>query len=97
MIEDVKAELTEETPAQNQENDDTSKKQEEEKIEDPPKLRLQEDFSTWGTIKYRFYWFRYYHYYYADKLDKFLAAGCLWVIKIYFKLLGLADAGIEEE
>lgn len=60
-------------------------------IEDPPKLRQQEDFTTWGTVKYRFYLFRYYHYYYADKLDKFLAAGCLWIMRVYFRFLGFVE------
>lgn len=69
---------------------------EDEKLEslettDPPKIRPQEDFTTWGNVKYKFYLFRYYHYYYADKLDKYLAAGCLWIMRVYFRFLGLVE------
>lgn len=82
-------------------NSSENKKEEEEddekleaqvaEVSDPPKLRPQEDFTTWGTVKYRFYLFRYYHYYYADKLDKYLAAGCLWIMRVYFRFLGLVE------
>ncbi|XP_033227749.1 uncharacterized protein LOC117179768 [Belonocnema kinseyi] len=94
VFEDVNAELTEKTSAENKENENTSTTKDEEK-EEPPKLRPQEDFTTWGTIKYRFYWFRFYHFYYADQLDRYMAAGCLWIMRMYFKLMGLADAGPE--
>ena len=56
---------------------------------DLPKLRIQDDFTTWGTVKYYFYLFRYYHYYYADKLDKFLALICLKFMNLYLKLYGI--------
>ncbi|XP_043467787.1 uncharacterized protein LOC122502011 [Leptopilina heterotoma] len=77
--------------SENKVEDEKSETQVVAEVTDPPKLRLQEDFTTWGTVKYRFYLFRYYHYYYADKLDKYLAAGCLWIMRIYFRFIGLVE------
>ncbi|KAF7380597.1 hypothetical protein HZH68_016462 [Vespula germanica] len=50
--------------------------------------RVIERTSLTKTLKYYYDRFRYYHFYIADKLDTIIAAICLWIIKLYFSLMG---------
>ncbi|XP_011695199.1 PREDICTED: uncharacterized protein LOC105454334 [Wasmannia auropunctata] len=56
----------------------------EEKNEEPPKKNL----------KYYFNRFRYYHYYYAEKINSFITIVCMWILKIQFYLMGFRVNGL---
>ncbi|KAL2712101.1 hypothetical protein V1478_018336 [Vespula squamosa] len=53
--------------------------------------------SSTKTLKYYYDRFRYYHFYIADKLDTIIAVICLWIIKLYFSLMGYGPIVNETE
>lgn len=58
--------------------------EEREKEEEPPR----KDF------RYYFNRFRYYHYWIAEKVDKFIAFVCMWIFKIMLFIIGVKVDGL---
>lgn len=46
------------------------------------------------NFKYYFNRLKYYHYYVADKVDKFIAFVCMWVIRIQLYLIDVSVNGL---
>lgn len=46
------------------------------------------------NFKYYFNRFRYYHYYYSEKIHSIIAVTCAWIIKIQFYLMGYRINGL---
>lgn len=46
------------------------------------------------NFKYYFNRLRYYHYYYSDKVQTFIAVVCMWIIKLQLYLMGFRINGL---
>lgn len=54
----------------------------------PNEIVIEKRTSWMKTLKYYYDRFRYYQFYIADKVETTIAVICLWIIKLYFSLMG---------
>ncbi|XP_076387453.1 uncharacterized protein LOC143264389 [Megachile rotundata] len=64
----------------------TANQQDEKKLQEIPRK----------TFKYYFNRFRYYHYWFAEKVDTILGIVCFTIIKIYLFLMGREQINLQD-